>query len=82
MVVLMYFFSWFVFILFIAHAERQAINTIIQGSAADVTKMAMIKLDKNVNQNFLKPHIKLIMHLHDELIFEVISLLCFSSYII
>lgn len=55
----------------LAHAERQAINTIIQGSAADITKMAMIKVDKNVNQNSFKPRVKLVMHLHDELIFEV-----------
>lgn len=55
----------------LAHAERQAINTTIQGSAADITKIAMIKLDKNVNQSSLKLHVQLVMHLHDELIFEV-----------
>lgn len=65
-------FDKFVFDIFsLAHAERQAINTIIQGSAADVTKMAMIKIDKNVNQGVLKSKIQLVMHLHDELIFEV-----------
>lgn len=57
----------------VAHVERQVINTIIQGSAADVTKMAMIKVDKNVNQGFPKPLIQLVMHLHDELIFEVFT---------
>lgn len=62
----------------LAQAERQAINTIIQGSAADVTKMAMIKIDKVVNQDSLKSHVQLIMHLHDELIFEVI----FETFII
>lgn len=59
--------------MYLAQAERQAINTIIQGSAADVTKMAMIKVDKNVNQWFLKSCVQLIMHLHDELIFEVLE---------
>ncbi|XP_050523380.1 DNA polymerase theta [Daktulosphaira vitifoliae] len=54
-----------------AQAERQAINTIIQGSAADVTKIAMIKVDKTINQLYAKPQIHLLMHLHDELIFEV-----------
>ncbi|XP_050442500.1 DNA polymerase theta [Adelges cooleyi] len=54
-----------------AQAERQAINTIIQGSAADVTKMAMIKIDKIVNQTYPKPLVHLVMHIHDELIFEV-----------
>lgn len=63
----------------IAHAERQAINTIIQGSAADVAKMAMIKVDKNVNQGFPEPCIHLVMHLHDELIFEVIKHLYFHT---
>lgn len=57
---------------YLAQAERQAINTIIQGSAADVTKIAMIKIDKVINQDSLKSHVQLIMHLHDELIFEVI----------
>jgi len=57
----------------LAHAERQAINTIIQGSAADVTKMAMIKIDKNVTQGVFKSQIQLVMHLHDELIFEVLE---------
>lgn len=63
----------------IAQAERQAINTIIQGSAADVTKMAMIKVDKNVNKDSSKPRVELVMHLHDELIFEV--LIFFFIYI-
>jgi len=58
--------------LVLAHAERQSINTIIQGSAADITKMAMIKIDKNIDQGVLKSHVQLVMHLHDELIFEVI----------
>lgn len=70
-------------LLSLAQAERQAINTIIQGSAADVTKMAMIKVDKAINQSLLSPHIHLIMHLHDELIFEVLNLFivifCFHS---
>lgn len=67
-------FVWYLMTHFcLAHAERQAINTIIQGSAADITKMAMIKVDKNVNQNSSKPRVQLVMHLHDELIFEVIT---------
>jgi len=57
-----------------SHAERQSINTIIQGSAADITKMAMIKIDKNIDQGVLKSHVQLVMHLHDELIFEVSNL--------
>ncbi|XP_003248103.1 DNA polymerase theta isoform X1 [Acyrthosiphon pisum] len=54
-----------------SQVERQAINTIIQGSAADVTKMAMIKVDKIINQGVLNTRVHLVMHLHDELIFDV-----------
>ncbi|KAE9543083.1 hypothetical protein AGLY_002994 [Aphis glycines] len=54
-----------------SQVERQAINTIIQGSAADVTKMAMIKIDKIISQSILNSRVQLVMHLHDELIFDV-----------
>jgi len=62
---------------FLAQVERQAINTIIQGSAADVTKMAMIKVDKIINQGVLNTRVNLVMHLHDELIFDVSFLFTF-----
>lgn len=80
--ILLYSLVWWFFygILSLAHAERQAINTIIQGSAADVTKMAMIKVDRNINRGVFKSQIKLVMHLHDELIFEVLELFLLFSY--
>lgn len=52
-----------------ARAERLAINTPIQGSAADIMKKVMIKVDSLLEENY--PQAKLIMQVHDELVIEV-----------
>lgn len=52
-------------------AERAAINQPLQGTAADLIKMAMIELDKKLKQHNMKS--KMIMQVHDELILDVVS---------
>jgi DNA polymerase-1 len=49
-------------------AERAAINAPLQGSAADIIKKAMIDIDTFLKKEM--PEVKMIMQVHDELIFE------------
>lgn len=61
-----------------AKAERQAINTTIQGSAADIAKYAILRMERNLIRYGDKLDIplgviNLVLHLHDELLYEVPS---------
>lgn len=66
-----------------AQAERQAINTIIQGSAADIAKYAILRMERNLMKyqtaakvnlpNDSMTHVNLVLHLHDELMYEIPS---------
>ena len=51
-----------------AAAERVAVNTPIQGSAADIVKLAMIRVDKALSASGLDA--RLLLQVHDELIIE------------
>ena len=53
----------------VKHAERQAFNYVIQGSAADLLKMSMNLIDRD--EKLKKLGVRMVLQIHDELVFEV-----------
>ena len=51
-----------------AFGERIAVNTVVQGSAADLIKVAMVELDRRLAEQF--PRARLLLQIHDELLVE------------
>ncbi|MFH0840729.1 MAG: DNA polymerase I [bacterium] len=51
-------------------AERMAVNTPLQGTAADMIKVAMIKIQDLINRKY-RDSVKMVLQVHDELLFEV-----------
>lgn len=54
-----------------AQAERTAANTVIQGTAADIIKIAMVRVDAMLQDEGLAEDVRMLLQIHDELLFEV-----------
>src|SRR5680860_346111 len=51
--------------------KRQAINAPVQGTAADVMRIAMNKVYEYISSNNLKEDVRMLLQVHDEIVFEI-----------
>jgi len=54
-----------------ASAERMAINAPMQGTQADIVKLAMVKIDDMLKKEGYADAVHLLLQVHDELVFEI-----------
>ena len=55
-----------------AQGERMAVNSVVQGTAADVIKLAMIRIQSRLKEEKLDSAVRMILQIHDELLFEIL----------
>ena len=54
-----------------AAAERMAVNAPVQGSAADIIKLAMVRVDRYLQERGREDDARLVLQVHDELVYEI-----------
>jgi DNA polymerase I len=54
-----------------AQAERMAINAPVQGTSADVTRIAMVRIGEDIQKRQIEDEVRMLIQVHDELVFEI-----------